>query len=149
MRAICIDANLLVLWIVGLTEPKYIAKHKRCNIFDVEDFNRLNKMLEQADVLWVTPNVLTETSNLLAYVNEPIFSRVRATFRNFVLRATERSITSSAAAQRNEFPLLGLTDSALLCASADGAIILTTDFDLWGAAQRAGLPAVNFAHLQN
>ena len=49
MRQIVIDANLLVLLVVGLTDRALIAKHKRTKTFEPEDFDLLTRLLAGYD----------------------------------------------------------------------------------------------------
>ena len=66
-----IDANLFVLLVVGSVERDLIGKHRRLREYSVEDYNTLVILLEQVVQVFVTPNTLTETSNLLAQHAEP------------------------------------------------------------------------------
>ena len=68
---IFVDANLLVLLVVGETDKKLIVKHRRLREFDEDDYERLVRLINQVDKVLVTPNTLTEASNLLAYHGEP------------------------------------------------------------------------------
>ena len=70
-----IDANLLVLLIVGSVGEELIARHRRLQQFMPEDYRSLHNLLDQVDQIFVTPNTLTETSNLLAQHGEPERSR--------------------------------------------------------------------------
>ena len=65
-RGIFVDANLLVLFVVGSTDTGLIAKHRRLRTLDPEDYERLADMVARAGRVLVTPNTLTEASNLLA-----------------------------------------------------------------------------------
>ena len=66
-----IDANLLVLLVVGTTSRHLINKHRRLKRFSVDDYDRLVEVEIGDKLLFVTPNTLTEASNLLAYHNDP------------------------------------------------------------------------------
>lgn len=147
-NAIVIDCNLLVLLVVGLTSKQLIKKHKRCSQFEEKDFELLEVLLSQASELLVTPNTLSETSNLLKYIAEPARSKILTTFSDFITKSQEHYIESRSAAARNEFIRLGLTDSVLLSLSKPRTIILTTDLDLYLAALNAGLEAFNFFHIK-
>ena len=68
---IIVDANLLLLWIVGLASPDYIHRHKRLQAYTNEDFLILVNILSRARRIILTPNTLTETSNLAGYIAEP------------------------------------------------------------------------------
>ena len=63
-----IDANLLVLLVVGSAGRDYISKHRRLRRFSKEDYDLLLRLIRKAKGtrrVFVTPNTLTETSNLL------------------------------------------------------------------------------------
>ena len=49
-----IDANLLVLLIVGRVGEEFIAKHGRLQQFVVEDYRILRNLLDQGDEVFVT-----------------------------------------------------------------------------------------------
>ena len=63
-KAVVLDANLLVLFVVGIASPSYIAKHKRLAAYTENDFALLTDLLSAAGSVIVTPNIVTETSNL-------------------------------------------------------------------------------------
>lgn len=144
-----IDTNLLVLFVVGTADKGYIAKHKKLTAFTVEDYEMLVRMVSGASEVLVTPNTLTETSNLAAYINEPARSKVLAVLRTVIAGSQERYVPSSTAAQRSEFIRLGLADAALLEVAAKNITLLTTDLDLYCAALAKGALALNFHHLRD
>ncbi|CAK8713487.1 MAG: hypothetical protein CDV28_102193 [Candidatus Electronema aureum] len=145
-----IDTNLLVLFVVGTASKDYIAKHKKLTEFTVKDYNMLVKIVSGASELLVTPNTLTETSNLAAYINEPARSKVLAVLRTVIVSdSQERYVPSSVAAERKEFIRLGLADAALLEIAAKDVTLLTTDFDLYNTALKKGAQALNFNHLRD
>ena len=147
-KAVAIDANLLVLFIVGMTSRQYIAKHKRCAIFEPGDFELLIAVLLEATEVILTPNTLTEASNLLRQISEPARTEVSLVFRAYVQKAAERYVESRQATKRTEFIRLGLADAALLEIQNDDIVLLTTDLDLYLSACRDGRGALNFFHLK-
>ena len=62
-----IDANLLVLLVVGSEDRGLIAGHRRLRGYTADDFDRLLGIIESVERVFVTPNTLTEASNLLGY----------------------------------------------------------------------------------
>ncbi len=60
-----VDANLLVLLIVGNVNYGHIPKHKRTKAYTVDDYHKLCSILGKVGQIFVTPNILTEVSNLL------------------------------------------------------------------------------------
>lgn len=148
--AFFIDANLLVLLIVGSVDEKLIPKHRRLKQFEVEDYRNLRNLLGRAQQVFVTPNTLTETSNLLAQHKEPERSRFFDQLRSTIEESREIHVVSEVASRSKAFKRLGLTDAALLEVATVETPLLTVDLDLYRAALAKGREtAVNFTHLQN
>lgn len=147
--SLIIDANLLVLFIVGTTNRSLVARHKRLKEFSLEDFDLLCRMIESSPQVFVTPNTLTETSNLLGYIDEPARTQLLETFRTLVLSTPEEYVQSRIACKTKEFTRLGLTDSGLIEISGEFRSLLTTDLDLYLSAIKRGVSAINFNHLRD
>ncbi|MDE0145789.1 MAG: PIN domain-containing protein [Nitrospira sp.] len=145
-----IDANLLLLLIVGSVGRDLIAKHRRLQEkFAVEDFDRLINLLHPEQV-FVTPNTLTETSNLLGQHREPERSRFFDKLKFIIQESKEVVVASSVASRNNAFERLGLTDAALLEVATPETPLVTVDLDLYLAALAKGQDAaVNFTHHQD
>ena len=145
--ALFIDANLIVLLVVGLAGRELIARHRRTRMFTVEDFDRLIRAISPVAELRVTPNTLTEASNLLGQHGEPQRSQLLLTLRALIEQSPETVIASADAARHVAFPRLGLTDAALLEVVSADAPLLTVDLDLYVAALAGGEEvAINFNH---
>jgi hypothetical protein len=116
MSTVILDTNLLILLVVGATSPKYIAKHKRLKAYSKDDYALLLGIMTSASKVIVTPNILTETSNLLAHINEPARSEIFRCFRSLIQsQATEEHyFESNVISARAEFIRLGLADVSLL-----------------------------------
>jgi len=146
---VILDSQLLVLLVVGVTSRKYIGKHKRLSAYTADDFDLLCDYLTHFQSIVATPNTLTETSNLLRQIGDPIRSEILTMFRLLSCeQAEERYVTSISVMDTLEFVRLGLTDSALLMVATESHHLLTADFDLYLAATQRGLDAVNFNHLR-
>jgi hypothetical protein len=145
-----IDANLLVLLVVGSVDRDLILKHRRLQRFAAEDYERLLKLLARVARVFVTPNTLTETSNLLAQHADPERSRFFDRLR-FIIQESEEIVVASTDASRNsEFRRLGLADAVLLEVVTAERPLITVDFDLYRAAlAKDSSAAVNFTHLQD
>ena len=148
-KGIFIDANLLVLLVVGATDQALIAKHRRLRTFMVEDYGRLVKLIEQAGQVFLTPNTLTEASNLLAQHPNPERSRFFEVLRRIIGKSEEIIVESKTASRNNAFVRLGLTDAALLEVISEETPLVTVDLDLFVAAFAEGkVAALNFTHVQ-
>ena len=146
-RALFIDANLIVLLVVGLVGRDLIARHRRTRAFDVEDFERLTRAVGRVGSVRVTPNTLTEASNLLGQHGEPQRSQLLRKLRDLIEYSPETVVSSVNAARHDAFPRLGLTDAALLEVVSADVPLLTVDLDLYVAAiARGEEAAINFNH---
>ena len=138
---------MLVLLIVGATSRDLINKHRRLQSYTAADFDLLLRLINASEII-VTPNILTETSNLASQIGEPARARIAETFQRFVGTARESYIESRIAAEQPAFPRLWLTDAAILAGMRDPTVLLTADLDLYLAALNQSRKAVNFHHLR-
>ena len=145
-----IDANLLVLLVVGSAGRDLVAKHRRLKAYTTEDYDILVDRLGRVDQVYVTPNTLTETSNLLAQHADPERTRFFDKLRILIQESEEIVVASAQASSNSAFGRLGLTDAALLEIVTAEAPLLTVDLDLYLAALAKGEDvAVNFTHLRD
>lgn len=148
-RILILDTNLLVLFVVGTTNVSYISKHKRLSAFDDTDYILLNDIVAKFDKLIFNPNVLSETSNILRQIGEPIKAELMTVLKRMIHIIDERGIESRTATERNEYLRLGLTDSVLLELANSGASLLTADLGLYLAALSSGYSVANYNHIKD
>ena len=103
-----------MLLIVGSVGKNLIARHRRLRKFSEEDYDTLTSLIAKVDQVFVTPNTLTETSNLLAQHKDPERSLFLRRLRFVIEESEEVVIASGTASRNNSFQRLGLTDAALL-----------------------------------
>lgn len=148
MKQIILDSNLLVLLIVGLTDTNLIPKHKRTKSYEKEDFELLASILSNYDQVVVTPHILTETSNLVSQIGEPVMSLLRKTLLNLLEVQKEEYQPSIDIGKHTSFLRLGLTDCAILSIIKSELPLLTVDLDLYLMAAKKNKNTVNFNHLR-
>lgn len=142
-----IDANLLVLLVVGSEDRGLIERHRRLRGYTADDYDLLLDITEDVDQVFVTPNTLTEASNLLTQHRDP--ERTRLLDRlGLLIRESEEIVVSSAdASSNNAYRRLGLTDAVLLEAVSAKTPVITVDLGLYLAAAREDPDAaLNFTH---
>ena len=150
MEGYFLDANLFVLLVVGSESRELIAKHRRLEHYSAEDYDILLELLENADRLFVTPNTLTETSNLLSQHGEPERSLLMRRLQFLIHESREVVVASADASSNVKFEELGLTDAALLEVITTDIPLLTVDFSLYLAAIETGEErAINFTPYRN
>ena len=143
------DANLLVLLVAGALDPDIIARHRRLRTFGAADFEQVREIVSGFEHVLVTPNTLTEASNLLGQHREPERSRLLATLRILIGESHEVVVASAEAAGHSSFTRLGLTDAGLLGLVSRDTPLVTVDLDLYLAALAADpSSAVNYRHHQ-
>ena len=144
-----IDANLLVLLVVGNVDSDLIGRHRRLVGYTADDYALLRDQLGRVRQTFVMPNTLTEASNLLAQHREPQRSRFLEELRSIIETGEEIVVASLDASQNDAFLKLGLTDAALLERVSAETPVLTVDVGLYLAALAKGEEAaVNFNHLR-
>ena len=140
-----VDANLLILLVAGSVDPRIVAKHRRLNGFSTDDYDFLLVVLNEVPQIFVTPNTLTETSNLLRQHGEPERSLLMDRLAYLIEESDEVVVASAQAAANPYFRQLGLTDAALMESISPQTPLLTVDGDLYVAALTKGEnEAVNF-----
>ncbi len=148
-----IDANLLVLLVVGSAGRDYISKHRRLRRFSTEDFDLLLRLIGSdtgPERVIVTPNTLTETSDLLGQHREPERSLFFERLRFLIENSKEVVVASATAASNSAFSRLGLTDAALFEAVTEGTPLLTVGIELYLQVLAKGQnAAINFAYVQD
>lgn len=149
-RGIFVDANLLVLLAVGLTDRRLVKKHKRLQEYSTEDYDRVIEIISKFERVFVMPNTLTEASNLLAQHREPQRSQLLRTLRAWIERGDEVVVASAEASRNAHFERLGLTDAALLERVSSETPLLTVDLALYLTAdgQNPG-SAFNYWHYRD
>ena len=141
-----IDANLLVLLVAGNTGTHIITQHKRLKQFTVGDYHRLQELIfEAGGVVYVTPNTLTEASNLLRNYGEPDKTTLSNTLATLINESQEVVVHSTDAVANAAYQRLGLADAVLLEVISADRPLLTVDVPLVIEAQRLQADAaVNF-----
>lgn len=143
-----LDANLLLLLVVGTFDRARITTFKRLNIFAREDFDLLVAIVAKFRRLVVTPNVLTEVSNLAGSLPSNVIDACFRTFGNAIMAADEVTIPSASVATLPEFRRFGLTDATIVQVAAAPVLILTVDLDLANHLASRSLPVLNFNHIR-
>ena len=144
-----VDANLLVLLVVGRAQRSLIGRHPSLKAYSASDFDVLVKLLDPVEKIYVTPNTLTETSNLLPYGKKNLRERLFRVLEFMIHQSEEIVVASEHASSVPEFGRLGLTDSVLIKLACTETPLVTADFNLYNAvASRDYRAAVHFNALR-
>ena len=133
-----VDANLLVLLVVGNVNPDLIAKHRRLDGYTAADYLALRDLINLADRVFLTPNTLTETSDLLGQHGEPERTLLMEGLQALIEGSDETVVPSAQASANPAFLSLGLTDAVLLEAASEEIPLVTVDAQLYSLAIAKG-----------
>jgi hypothetical protein len=145
---VLVDANILALWIVGQVSEDQVPKCRRTRHYSVLDYRILVEYLTRYTDIVTTPNIGTETSNLLGALSGKYLEKARLILSRGIMVWNEIYVKSLKAVQAPEYLRLGLTDSAILLAANSNIEVLTDDLDLYLALESRRIPVKNFTHLR-
>lgn len=129
---VVIDANLLVLLVVGAVDRRLVGKHRRVKNFTLEDYDLLLDLLQETPhPVVVTPNTLTEVSNLIEDRQDRRFLRQ---LKEFIEVSEEVVVASTVASNNRAYEQLGLSDAVILELVSVDRLLITTDDALCQAA---------------
>ena len=153
MAAVVINANLLLLLIVGSTDITYIETHKNLSQFNEHDFILLGQAISLYSDIVLLPHVMAEVLSLARQIRNPARARIQAKLAELVESTGELPVPSLAGIHRAEFDTLGVTDGVMLhvCTLEQNGIgfaLLTADNGLAVQAEILGYEVLNFTHLR-
>ena len=140
---VLMDANLLLLYLIGSFQRERIASFKRTAQFTTDDFDLLSRLLVQFQGLVTTPHILTEVSNLANSLPEYLKSSWSDHFATQITNFFEHFSPAAKVSALSAFHPFGLTDAAIQEASED-ILVLTEDFRLSGYLDSVGVDTLNF-----
>jgi hypothetical protein len=134
------------LW--DLANKGWIRSHKVLSAYDDRDFHALRTLIASFGTLCVTPNTLTECSNLSRQIGGHARRNISLVLADIIRNASERHVGSIDVCEGEDFARLGLADAVLLALMNQKMTLLTADLDLYAAACAiAPDRTVNFNHL--
>jgi hypothetical protein len=148
-KGLLIDANLLLLYLVGSYDVRLIGdgKYNKLSKYVVEDFELLVRLIRIFKTGVTTAHVLTEVSNLTGDLPESTKAECLGVFGRTFADMHELVVPNLDVAKRPEFCYLGLTDSVLAQLSNE-VLIVSDDGRLVAKLSESGLEALNFNHLR-
>ncbi len=142
-KSVLLDANLLLLLLIGTFQRERIATFKRTAQFSAEEFDILSGLLTHFRAIVTTPHLLTEVSNLANSLPEHLKSSWAEHFSTNIQSLVEIFHPAAEIVQEPAFNPFGLSDAALQKASPK-TLVITDDFRLSGYLRSLGAPTLNF-----
>lgn len=145
-RSITLDCNVLLLLVIGSFEKNLIEKFKRTSMFSAADYDLLTDLIKDSRII-VTPNVLTEASNLLeSFKSSENLQRLEP-LKRFISEINEQYLSSLELSCNNCFLKFGLSDSSIYELSKNDVVAITVDSELYSYLLNKDCPVINFSFL--
>ena len=147
-NAVLLDANLLLLVVVGGFDPALIGR-KRLAEYTAADLRRLTGLIAPFARTLTTPHLLAEVSNLA----DQCVPRDRwPTFRGYLAdvygRLDERWVPAVELGRTPAFARLGLADAAIAHLADGRTLVLSVDAQLCNLLVAVGVTAQNYLRLR-
>lgn len=151
INRVILDANLLVVYVIGVKHPERLGDHRRVKEYLPSDFTVLTMILSHFNQIVLTPNVITECSDLLGDGESDSDAKeaLKALIHSPEVRVIEEYVPSKDASTRNQYKYLGIADCALLELIDDDTILLSADSQLVSEAQSINPNSINFNHYRD
>lgn len=150
-KALLVDTNLFLLFIVGSHSRRTIPTFKRTSHYAEQDFRALVKIVDlflpHARFL-TTPHVLTEVSNLAGQASGPLRAGLFHAFARLIPGVQEESRPGAVIAAHDGFVRFGITDCGILELESPESIVLTDDLALARQLELKKRPVLNFNHVR-
>mgnify|MGYP006436222989 CR=1 FL=1 len=148
-KGLLIDANLLTVMIVGALGVGEVERFKRTREYIDDDVLGLDQLIQQFGWVGTTPHIMTETSNLLDWLDDSRRANALGYLASFAKSAPEIGLSSTEIVESPVYYRLGITDAALCMAVKEQPLVLLTrDLPLYQYASQLRLEAINFNHIR-
>jgi hypothetical protein len=137
------DANILLVYAVGMYDKSRLQYYSHTKQY-VDDFDLIKFLVEFFFVIYTTPNILTEISNLGGKLGSTFFSILKTV----VQFSEEQYCPSKDAVSGASFHKLGLTDAGIISLAANKYAVITADWPLYQILRSRDIDAVNINHLR-
>jgi len=139
-----LDANLLLVYAVGKFNKSLLTSFSHTKQY-ATDYGLIEYLVENLNVIYTTPNILTEVSNLGGKLKaEDFFNTLGKLFK--VLR--EEYCESTQVAEKSIFTKFGLTDAGIIAVAERNILVVTDDWPLYQILRSREVDAVNINHLR-
>ena len=143
---ILLDANLLLLLLIGSFDPRLLTSFKRVSTFSKGDLQLLVSFASARQIV-TTPHVLTEVSNLANALPQKTRTAWFRHFARFAERFEEVYLPLTTVAGSPIFASFGLTDAAISMLGTDVALV-TEDGRLRSYLAQTGLRTYNLRDIR-
>jgi len=156
-KGIILDSNLLIIYLVGLHNPKEIERYlpgarKGQVVCFPTDFDVIKSFLLKYNVkkFVVTPHILTEVSNITFsdFPDTKMKEYIKHAVAFFKI-STEHPASKDDLLKRHHLPLVGFSDASIIdTAKREECLVLTQDLQCMALLEAEGCCVYNMNHLR-
>ncbi len=146
-RGILLDTSPLLLLFVGTSDVNLVDRFKHTAKYTIRGYNLLTQLVDQFDRIITTPNILTETSNLLDYIPGGLEQNHCETIVKLMDFFKEEYTPSEEIFPHNKFYEFGLADLVTLECAKNKYLVLTDDRPLYGYLLNEKVDVIYFTEL--
>lgn len=149
-RAI-LDANMLIVYSIGKKHPEMLGNQRRVKEYMPEDFDLLMQLVEGVDQIVLTPNAVTECSDLLKDSNfeNDAKDALKDLIQSPSCIVAEEYVPSSDAVASSQYKFLGVADCAMLELVDSETFLISADGTLSREAAKKNPRSINFNHYRS
>ena len=145
VERLVLDTNVLILFIVGNLDKSRIGA-RRLESFEVSHLTFLNGLTSQFKKHVSTPNILTETSNLIGSGPQQMCKGGAQYLGEYIKSLDEIYEPSKKLLSQPFYQSLGLADASLIHLAKKGDCVITADAPLYGMMTGHSIKVINFWH---
>jgi predicted nucleic acid-binding protein len=149
MRDVIIDTNIFILLLSGLIDENKIKNYTRNSIYAKEDYYLLLDIVSKYDRIITSPNILTETDNILNRITGEDRYKYLALVKTIYKQTIEKYIKTEVVVQNWFFDTLGITDSAILMMAKESELLISGDSCLCDYAKSFNIKTFDFKEYIN
>lgn len=148
---ILVDTNMLLVYLVGLADPKWVEAVNPNRAYTSGDFEFLSIILGQFKQLIVTPAILAEVSNvsvsrLEAWQIERFFTMLGSLLPSTTF--SERFVSVTSVCRTTGFIPFGFADGTVEEIGAAGVPVFTDDANLYQLLASRNVEVFNYNHIR-
>ena len=147
-HGLLVDSNLLLLYFIGSCNRDLISKFKRTIEYTLQDYDYLQWLIGSFQVIYTTPNILTEVSNLSKSIGKNIRSGYYEEFARRLAVMKEEYVESAGVCGDDALWRIGLTDAVIAKLAPERCLAITVDVDLYTLLQDRRIDVINFNHIR-
>jgi rRNA-processing protein FCF1 len=141
-KGVVVDANILLLYVVGTFDLSLIRNFKRTSSFTENQFDRVSKFIEKFSRTITAPHILTEVDDLLGNRVE-----LRAVLAAYIKNSIEHHSEASLLIEGTYYTTVGIADSAIYDLARNNYLIFTDDGLLHNILSKSGLDVVKLDYV--